>query len=136
MASKRISTEAALAMLDSSDDSDFSEDDLDVAISPAMGTVEPGNGSEEGQCVTPGTGTADEDRPLTEPSVSGGTLGAETGHEEDTEPDEEHSSEVDGETPSRKRVRRVQRWKKSKRIRLRNSGKSYTSAPGKPVSAP
>lgn len=86
--------------------------------------------------MTPGTRTADEDRPLTEPSVSSRTLGAETGHEGDTEPDKELSSEVDGETPSRKRVRRVQRWKKSKQIRLRNSGKSYTSAPGKPVSAP
>ena len=42
---------------------------------------------------------------------------------------------VEGSTTpkSRKRVRKSRKWKKNVRIRLRNSGKDYTSAPGKQV---
>ena len=54
---------------------------------------------------------------------SGGADG-ETGGEGESD------TEADHETPkSRKRVRRPQRWKKSKRIRLRNTGKKIYFCP-------
>ena len=46
---------------------------------------------------------------------------------------DESCTESNTTPKSRKRVRKPRRWKKNVRIRLRNSGKKYTSAPGKEV---
>ena len=79
MGSKRISTETALAMLDSFDDSDFIEYDPDTAISTAVDAAEQGDDIEGQSCVTPRTaGTSDED-PLAGPSTSSGILGGQIG---------------------------------------------------------
>ena len=76
---------------------------------------------------------------------SGGASGetTELGHDlgevndeiSQSDPETHTESDHEGEeTPkSRKRVRRPKRWKKNKRIRLRNTGKEYTSVPGKKV---
>ena len=60
--------------------------------------------------------------------------GAGTDNEEERSSDEAGAGSDEGSTPkSRKTVRRPKNWKKNKRITRRNSGKRYTSAPGKQV---
>ena len=154
----RINTEAALAMLDTSfsgsefdvSDSDPSsesdlrqkndefEDDVQHLRSDEeeTGTVADSRGS-------PATRHDNQLDPGEGPSTSRNTCGLDR-RGESTDPGRSDSDrgESSGDesctnrntTPkSRKRVRKPQRWKKNVRIRLRNSGKKYRSAPGKEV---
>lgn len=81
-----------------------------------------------------------DDRPSTSRDAYCGVCGEldePEGSQSDSDCRENSSDGADVEgnpTPkSRKRVRRPRGWKKNVRIRLRNSGKDYTSAPGKKV---
>ena len=71
----------------------------------------------------------------TEPELTLADGGARSQSEGESDP--ESNAESEHEPPkSRKRVCRPLRWKKNKRIRLRNSGKEYTSSPGNKVIPP
>ena len=73
----------------------------------------------------------------TGPAASGASTSQswETSQSElQSDPETQTETASDHETPkSHKIVRRPKQWKKNKRIRLRNTGQKYTSAPGKQV---
>lgn len=156
----RINTEAALSMLDTSfsgsefdlPDSDLNNDgdlrqendefESDVqderSDEQETGTVPDGRGSQatrDDNQLDPGEG------PSTSRNASGPGCQGEVSEPETSQSDSDRGESSNGEsctesntTPkSRKRVRKPQKWKKNVRIRLRNSGKKYTSAPGKQV---